>query len=98
MHWSTLIKLIGVDSTFSVLFTQVKPLAFLSLSYYHSGRIYDPSVIQNTTATLTIGICELLHPYSQAALNDQHGHRQRPGQPCAPFRPLSLWAHSNILK
>ena len=53
-NWSTPQKLIGTDYTFSALAKQASGGGALGLSGYYSGRVYDPTVVQNSNGTLTM--------------------------------------------
>jgi hypothetical protein len=54
LHWSTPTKLIGVDYGFSALAKQAADGGALGVSGYYSGRVYDPTVVQNANGTLTM--------------------------------------------
>lgn len=56
LHWSAPQKLLGVDDTFSALAAQAAagPLSPLAVSGYYSGRVYDPTVVQNRNGTVTM--------------------------------------------
>ncbi|MHA6761355.1 hypothetical protein [Streptacidiphilus sp. PAMC 29251] len=53
-NWSAPQKLIGTDYTFSALAQQATGGGALGLSGYYSGRVYDPTVVQNSNGTLTM--------------------------------------------
>jgi hypothetical protein len=54
VHWSSPQKLIGTDYTFSALQQQTVNGGALGVTGYYSGRVYDPTVVQNTNGTLTM--------------------------------------------
>ena len=54
VHWSTPEKLLGTDYTFSALEQQAVNGGALGISGYYSGRVYDPTVVQNANGTLTM--------------------------------------------
>jgi hypothetical protein len=54
LHWSAPTKLIGVDYGFSALSQQAAHGGALGTSGYYSGRVYDPTVVQNANGTLTM--------------------------------------------
>lgn len=54
IHWSTPQKLLGVDYSFSALAQQAVNGGALAVSGYYSGRVYDPTVVQNSNGTLTM--------------------------------------------
>jgi len=54
VHWSTPKKLLGTDYTFSALQQQAASGGALAISGYYSGRIYDPTVVQNAYGSLTL--------------------------------------------
>lgn len=54
VHWSAPQKLIGTDYTFSALRQQAADGGQLGISGYYSGRVYDPTVVQNANGTLTM--------------------------------------------
>jgi hypothetical protein len=53
-NWSAPEKLIGTDYTFSALAKQASSGGALGLSGFYSGRVYDPTVVQNGNGTLTM--------------------------------------------
>jgi hypothetical protein len=54
VHWSSPQKLIGTDYTFSALQQQTVNGGALGSTGYYSGRVYDPTVVQNSNGTLTM--------------------------------------------
>ncbi len=54
VHWSSPQKLIGTDYTFSALQQQTVNGGALGTTGYYSGRVYDPTVVQNANGTLTM--------------------------------------------
>lgn len=54
IHWSSPEKLIGTDYTFSALQQQTVNGGALGITGYYSGRVYDPTVVQNGDGTLTM--------------------------------------------
>ena len=54
VHWSSPQKLIGTDYTFSALQQQTVNGGALGITGYYSGRVYDPTVVQNANGTLTM--------------------------------------------
>ncbi len=54
MNWSAPQKLLGTDYTFSALANQAANGGPLAVSGYYSGRVYDPTVVQNSNGTLTM--------------------------------------------
>jgi hypothetical protein len=54
VHWSSPQKLIGTDYTFSALQQQTVNGGALGITGYYSGRVYDPTVVQNENGTLTM--------------------------------------------
>lgn len=54
VHWSAPQKLLGTDYTFSALQQQAANGGQLGISGYYSGRVYDPTVVQNSNGTLTM--------------------------------------------
>ena len=54
VHWSAPKKLLGTDYTFSALQQQSVNGGQLGISGYYSGRVYDPTVVQNADGTLTM--------------------------------------------
>jgi hypothetical protein len=54
IHWSAPEKLLGTDYTFSALQQQATNGGALGVSGYYSGRVYDPTVVQNANGTLTM--------------------------------------------
>ena len=54
VHWSSPQKLIGTDYTFSALQQQTVNGGALGITGYYSGRVYDPTVVQNSNGTLTM--------------------------------------------
>lgn len=53
-HWSAPVALLHTDYTFSALAAQTKSTAPLGISGYYSGRVYDPTVVQNRDGSLTM--------------------------------------------
>ncbi len=53
-NWTSPQKLIGTDYTFSALGRQAASGGALDVSGYFSGRVYDPTVVQNDNGTLTM--------------------------------------------
>jgi hypothetical protein len=54
VHWSSPQKLIGTDYTFSALQQQTVNGGALGITGYYSGRVYDPTVVQNANGSLTM--------------------------------------------
>jgi hypothetical protein len=54
IHWSAPQKLLSTDYTFSALSAQDAGGGPLAVSGYYSGRVYDPTVVQNANGTLTM--------------------------------------------
>ena len=54
IHWSAPQKLLGTDYSFSALNQQAVSGGALGISGYYSGRVYDPTVVQNANGTLTM--------------------------------------------
>jgi hypothetical protein len=54
IHWSAPEKLLGTDYTFSALEQQATDGGALGVTGYYSGRVYDPTVVQNANGTLTM--------------------------------------------
>lgn len=56
LHWSAPHKLLGVDDTFGALRSQAAAgvLSPLGITGYYSGRVYDPTVVQNRNGTVTM--------------------------------------------
>jgi hypothetical protein len=61
-HWSAPVKLLGTDYTFSALANQATVGGALSIGGYYSGRVYDPTVVQNANGTLTLVIAGYATP------------------------------------
>ncbi|MEY9968662.1 hypothetical protein ABIA33_006746 [Streptacidiphilus sp. MAP12-16] len=53
-NWSAPQKLLGTDYSFSALAQQSAKGGPLGISAYYSGRVYDPTVVQNENGTLTM--------------------------------------------
>ncbi|RAG84797.1 hypothetical protein DN069_15285 [Streptacidiphilus pinicola] len=54
IHWSAPQKLIGTDYSFSALHTLDANGGALDISGYYSGRVYDPTVVQNPDGSVTM--------------------------------------------
>ena len=54
VHWSAPAKLLGTDYSFSAMAAQATGGGALGISGYYSGRVYDPTVVQNANGTLTL--------------------------------------------
>ncbi|MEY9876758.1 hypothetical protein ABH931_006269 [Streptacidiphilus sp. MAP12-33] len=54
VNWSAPQKLIGTDYTFSALHDLDADGGSLDVSGYYSGRVYDPTVVQNDNGSLTM--------------------------------------------
>ena len=54
IHWSAPQKLLSTDYSFSALAAQAASGGPLGISGYYSGRVYDPTVVQNANGTLTM--------------------------------------------
>lgn len=53
-NWSAPEKLLGTDYTFSALQQQATAGGDLGRTGYYSGRVYDPTVVQNSNGSLTM--------------------------------------------
>ena len=86
VNWSAPQKLLGTDYTFSALAQQAANGGALGVSGYYSGRVYDPTVVQNRNGTLTM----LFSGYSTPKPLPTTGSsiRHRPGR--AVHRPGGL--------
>ncbi|MEZ0090278.1 hypothetical protein [Streptacidiphilus sp. EB129] len=71
--WSSPQKLIGTDYSFSALQQQAATGGALGVSGYYSGRVYDPTVVQNSDGTLTMLFAGYSAPKPLPAIGDVLG-------------------------